>query len=449
MLNHPGDTTPFSVSLNGTPLTGHISDSGDSIDVVVNGDIVNTFTEDEPLPAGYHFDFGTDIPPSPGQRCEPENGLTGVSTANGYELEAGETGDATVCLVNNEDPDVSITKTANPPGPVAAGNPIGFDITIANSGGGLPLILLSDDLDQSAGLHWSVDPPVQGCTIIGADGAQELQCKVVQLTGSETIHISSPTNTDVCGTYENSASWVRYVPVLTQHEAQVEGGTSNIASVTVDCGGSLTVTKHTLTNGLTDGAAVAFPWTFTVSSAACHYTSGPMTTVSGQVTFSNLPACDDYAVSESGPLNGYVPIGSSPSSGSIVVSEGHSTDVTYLNVRQVNSGCPSGQLCTPPPPTLISTPTATPTTATPTATLPPPTVAPTTPTATQTPPPATSTTVSVVLGENTPGSTPRPPSTGSGAGNGSGQASIGLGLLGFLVLSGGLATLTLSRRRHG
>ncbi|MGH2632224.1 MAG: hypothetical protein ACRDG3_02335, partial [Tepidiformaceae bacterium] len=446
--NHPGDTTPFKVSLNGTTLPGGISDSGDFIDVTVNADILNVFTEDTPLPAGYHFAFGTDNGPSANFRCEPEeNPLEGTKSLNGYELEPGGTGPVTICLVNDQDPDVTLTKTANPPGPVVEGNPIGFDITVSNSGGGIAGILVTDNLDQSADLHLSVDPPVSGCTITGADGAQLLHCSVIQLLGSETIHISSPTNANVCGSIENTATWLPRLEAQVTGEAQVQdGGSSDTATVTIDCGGSLTVTKHTLTNGIPDGSAVAFPWTFTVSSAACHYTSAPTVTVGGVANFTSLPACSDYAVTESGSLHGYVPIGSTPSSGSISVTEGGSTNVSYLNVRQVDNGCPEGQLCTPPPPPSTPTPTATPATP-PTATVPTPTATTAPPTATPVAPTAQRTTANVVLGEKTPGPTPRAPSTGSGSG-GSSPFNFGLVFAALVALSGGFAALSVARRRR-
>jgi len=437
--NHPNDQTQFTVSLNGTPLSGTIS--GDGLHVIhttIDGSVSNIFSEDTPLPTGYHFFEASDH-----ADCSPETVTeVGVTSGTSYILGPG-TGDATICFVNFEDPNLSITKTANPAGPVGVGNPIGFDITLTNSGGAIPGVLVPDALPQGANLTWSIVPAVSGCSISGSGASQQLSCDFINFTGTQVIHLtSSPTIPAVCGKITNTATWQEFFPLQRAESAQISqipNGSAS-ASVTVDCGGTLTVTKLTETNGIVDGSSSALPWAFTIHSNACAYTSASTATVSGVATFTNVPPCNDYQVTETGALNGYTPIASTPPSGSIVVTSGHTTSVTYLNVRTVASGCPVGQTCRPfipppqTPPATLSTPT--------------PTVAPPTPTAV--PPTATPTRVSVVLGEKTPGITPAPPSTGNGsAGRSSEVANISLAILGLLAAAGGLATLAAAKCRRG
>lgn len=376
--------------------------------------------------------------------CAPST--TGSLSANissdDFSSPAGAPEQVVLCAFNTFDPpNVTIAKTANPAGPVFEGNPVGFDITVSNTGAPV-FINVADTLQQTGTLDWAISPPVSGCSISTAP--QKLSCFLAHFSGTLTIHLTSPTTGADCGEVTNQASWQLAASQVA--DGVLSGGSSNVATVTVECGGTLTVTKHTLTNGIPDGAATAFPWTFTVSSAACAFTSSPAATSGGVVSFTNVPACSDYVVTESGPMNGYVSIGSSPPSGSIVVTEGGSTAVSYLNVRQVNSDCPTEQSCRPP------APTPTPPPPTPTVAPPTPTVAPPTPTTEPVPSPAavpaTPTVVNVVLGEKTPGPTPVAPSTGTGTA-GSSTLNLGFVVLGFLVLAGGFGALALARRRHG
>ena len=56
-------------------------------------------------------------------------------------------------------PDIQIVKTAVPLGPVSAGTPIGFDITVSNAGLGTATnVTIHDQLPAGGGLDWSLEP---------------------------------------------------------------------------------------------------------------------------------------------------------------------------------------------------------------------------------------------------------------------------------------------------
>lgn len=195
--------------------------------------------------------------------------------------------------------------------------------------------------------------------------------------------------------------------------------------------GSLTVNKVAVTshNGSAD---VPSPqdrdgWLITVSSATCNYSDTQPTGVNGNVTFTNLPLCTDYVVSEntSNPQSpNFVPVG--PTSVSNVTPTGQ--EITFTNRRATFD-------------ILIITPTPVPPTATPTNTPVPPTATPVPPTPEPTP-------IEETAGERTPGPTPIAPSTGTGSGGGSGSMNILLLVAGLAVLSGGLSLTVAGKRRR-
>ena len=93
-------------------------------------------------------------------RRHPEHG-----ERRGHQRAGGATG-------NNSDPGdidvlcavIDIEKTANPVGPVNAGDTIGFDIVVSNSGDGVANdVSVTDNLP--AGIDWSINPAVDGCSI--------------------------------------------------------------------------------------------------------------------------------------------------------------------------------------------------------------------------------------------------------------------------------------------
>src|SRR5438270_4236472 len=94
-------------------------------------------------------------------------------------------------------PNLSITKTANPVGPVSAGDSIGFDITVSNAGPGTAhAVTVSDTLPAGLDLDWSINPSVTGCSIGGSVGAQTLTCSLGDMGAqtSQVIHVTSSTS---------------------------------------------------------------------------------------------------------------------------------------------------------------------------------------------------------------------------------------------------------------
>src|SRR5207247_2184722 len=91
---------------------------------------------------------------------------------------------------------VSLTKAANPTGPVSAGDTIGFDIGLTIGGSGTASsVTVSDTLANTSGLSWTISPAVTGCSI-SATNPQVLTCNFGDLASgaTRTIHVSSPTS---------------------------------------------------------------------------------------------------------------------------------------------------------------------------------------------------------------------------------------------------------------
>src|SRR5690606_10586988 len=136
--------------------------------------------------------------------------------------------------------------------------------------------------------------------------------------------------------------------------------------------GAITVTKSTVVS-INNGAPVAAPgdrggWSITVTSAACGINVTQATGANGQTTFTNLPICSDYTVSEN-PVNpaapGYTPVGSTTVT-NVTPGEGAAASVAFVNRRDVFDVCTNIADCgqpsvTPSPSATPETPTATPT----------------------------------------------------------------------------------------
>src|SRR5205823_1183381 len=87
---------------------------------------------------------------------------------------------------------IDIAKTADDPS-VSAGDPIGFAITVTNSGAGTARnVTVSDPLPTDAGLSWSIDSSTEPSCAIAAG---VLSCGPVDLApgASFTVHITSGT----------------------------------------------------------------------------------------------------------------------------------------------------------------------------------------------------------------------------------------------------------------
>ena len=151
---------------------------------------------------------------SNGAVSEPCNGANESGTVVGSEL--------------------AVAKAADPPGPVSAGDTVGFDITVSNPSAAPALnATVDDNLPPGQDLNWSLSPAYPGCSINGAPGSQTLHCSVGTIPGTTTlpaIHVSSLTSDADCGVVSNQAA------VSTTNGT---GGDSETASVTVVCAPSV------------------------------------------------------------------------------------------------------------------------------------------------------------------------------------------------------------------
>ena len=162
--------------------------------------------------------------PTTGANCAVIDNTAIVDAANEPERANGNNSDPgsidVLCAV------IQLEKTAKPAGPVSAGDEIGFDIVVSNTGDGTATnVVVTDDLP--AGVNWSIDPAVTGCSIDGDVGDQTLTCSRASLAAgaSFTVHIEGVTDALDCGTISNTAF------VTTGND----GNDSDDASVVVLC----------------------------------------------------------------------------------------------------------------------------------------------------------------------------------------------------------------------
>ncbi|MDT4925344.1 MAG: hypothetical protein QOG01_3057, partial [Pseudonocardiales bacterium] len=157
---------------------------------------------------------------------------------------------------------IDVAKSANPPGPVSAGDTIGFDITVSNSGA-VPAqnATVTDKLPTGSDLNWSLDPSYTGCAITGAVGNQMLNCTLGTVSGSTTltaIHVTSATTPADCGIVSNKAT------VATTNGT---GGDSDTANVTIQCA-NLSLVKTADAASVDAGSPIGFTVTASNSGAA-------------------------------------------------------------------------------------------------------------------------------------------------------------------------------------
>ena len=123
-----------------------------------------------------------------------------IAVTGGDTNAANNTSSASITVLC---PHLGITKTADAAS-VSAGDPIGFTITVTNSGQGVAKGVALDD-PLPSGVTWAISAPVpQGCAI--DTGA--LSCPIGDMAAgsSFTVHITAPTTASDCKAYENTAT---------------------------------------------------------------------------------------------------------------------------------------------------------------------------------------------------------------------------------------------------
>jgi uncharacterized repeat protein (TIGR01451 family) len=144
-------------------------------------------------------------------------------------------------------PEISITKTPDA-GTVNAGEDIGFTIEATNVGDGTAHgVTVTDTLPPDPGLAWTVDPLNSDAGCVIASGTLTCDWGDLASGATKSVHITSPTTAESCGTVDNTAS------VTTTND----GSDSADASITVDCP-DVFVTKTADANLVENGDAIGF-----------------------------------------------------------------------------------------------------------------------------------------------------------------------------------------------
>jgi uncharacterized repeat protein (TIGR01451 family) len=134
---------------------------------------------------------------------------------------------------------IGVTKTADA-GSVAAGDQIGFTVTLSNSGTGTASgLAFTDALPGGPGVDWSISPASAGWSIGGSAPDQSLVYSPPSLAaGSSTsVHVASGTTVDSCATYDNTAS------VTTTNDGSAEASASTVVVCETVGQSSLTIAK--------------------------------------------------------------------------------------------------------------------------------------------------------------------------------------------------------------
>ena len=149
-------------------------------------------------------------------------------------------------------PGVSIVKTADAVS-VNAGSPIGFTITVTNTGAADATgVTVNDALPSGTDIDWSIasQSPLSSCAISGAPPTETLTCGPLTLAsggGQLTVHVTSPTTGNSCGLYNNEA-------FFTSTNA---GSGSDTAAESVLCG-AIRIAKNSTKGGAVANAGAVF-----------------------------------------------------------------------------------------------------------------------------------------------------------------------------------------------
>jgi uncharacterized repeat protein (TIGR01451 family) len=183
-------------------------------------------------------------------------------------------------------PNISVSKTADQ-GTINAGDTAAFTIVVTNNGPGTANnVTVNDPLP--AGVAWSIDPAVTGCSITSGT----LSCTFATLDegASKTIHISGVTDAQDCGTLSNTAT------VAADNEGSDQTDNSDTATITVQCA-TIQVTKTPDQGTVSAGDQIGF--TITASNSGAGSASG-VTVTDTLPTDAGLSWTIDAAGSDSG-----------------------------------------------------------------------------------------------------------------------------------------------------
>lgn len=228
-------------------------------------DVLTNLVVSDPLLGGVLAGFPTDLLAGASASADFEyvvgptpdplpNTVTATATAEQSQFTLTDTAD---CEVDVLYPLLDIDKIANPAGPVSAGEPIGFDITVTNEGPGKAFdVELTDDLPGNPGLSWTVGTVTGGWTcgivagILTCDGG--IDPFDLGVDESASVHISSSTTRVSCAVISNTAI----------ADASNTTPVQDIATVTVQCP-SLRIVKEADASRVSAGDEIGYTITVT------------------------------------------------------------------------------------------------------------------------------------------------------------------------------------------
>ncbi|HEY1563278.1 MAG TPA: DUF11 domain-containing protein [Gaiellaceae bacterium] len=184
-----------------------------------------------------------------------------VSTTN----DGSDDSTASTCVAA---PEIHIVKTADA-AQVNVGSPIGFTLTVSNTGSGdAHGVTLSDTLPTNAGLSWSIASQGAGWNGSCAIAAGKLTCGPVtvpagtsQLDSTFTVHITSPTTGATGGDCPTSGVVDNTGSVTTSNDGSDQSSASTCVQALVDL--SITKAGSPATQTLGDGNIT---WTIVVTN---------------------------------------------------------------------------------------------------------------------------------------------------------------------------------------
>ena len=156
---------------------------------------------------------------------------------------------------------------------VSAGDPIGYTLTISNTGAGTATgVNLTDSLpggNAATPVHWVIDPATgdpASFGLSGADGSQVLSLAGQPITlgpgASLSVHVTAATSSTSCATYDNSAS------VTSTNDGNPTAGP---VTITVNCG-DLAITKVADAASVSAGTPIGY--TLTISNTGAGTVAG-------------------------------------------------------------------------------------------------------------------------------------------------------------------------------
>ncbi|MBK9343222.1 MAG: DUF11 domain-containing protein [Dehalococcoidia bacterium] len=258
--------------------------------------------------------------------CGPHTNPVATATVLGV---ASNSGPATVTV---NCPSITISKVANPVGPVNAGANIGWTFTVSNSTSVEATgVSVTDSLPSAAGVSWlstATTSSVSGaCAVSGPVGNRVLNCSnltvpaggliTVSVTGTTTSGLPAAGGT--CGTITNTGATASLLGITSEQGAPasvlvncpdpsvsktgngpVTAGDNLVFTVTVTAGG--TGTQSVVLNDTMPGSGLS--WTKGGADAGACTPAGPVNSGSAYTcTFNNLNPGDTRAVTFTAPSN--------------------------------------------------------------------------------------------------------------------------------------------------